>query len=89
MCIKLNISEAKTLLQECIVAGAEAVGDDSVLKAMNLDILMHTRSEDVKTRLFALTCTETLWRANGSKLLGLFFSPHLPGALPDFGTLVI
>ncbi|KAJ4466217.1 armadillo-type protein [Lentinula lateritia] len=70
VCIKLNISEAKTLLQECIVAGAEAVGDDSVLKAMNLDILMHTRSEDVKTRLFALTCTETLWRANGSKLLG-------------------
>ncbi|KAJ3806976.1 armadillo-type protein [Lentinula aff. lateritia] len=70
VCIKLNISEAKTLLQECIVAGAETVGDDSVLKAMNLDILMHTRSEDVKTRLFALTCTETLWRANGSKLLG-------------------
>jgi len=31
---------------------------------------MHTRSEDVRLRTFALTCSETLWRAHGGKLLG-------------------
>ncbi|KAJ3761867.1 hypothetical protein EV360DRAFT_36877 [Lentinula raphanica] len=70
ICVKLNILEAKSLLQDCLVAGAETATDDSVLKLMNLDILMHTRSEDAKIRLFALTCAEALWRAHGSKLLG-------------------
>ncbi|KAJ4481176.1 hypothetical protein J3R30DRAFT_3464943 [Lentinula aciculospora] len=69
-CVRLNISEAKTLLQDCLVASVETVTDDSVLKTINLDVLMHTRSEDAKTRLFALTCAETLWRVHGSKLLG-------------------
>lgn len=31
---------------------------------------MHTRAEDVKTKMFALMCAETMWRACGSKLLG-------------------
>ncbi|KAJ3965955.1 hypothetical protein EV361DRAFT_608730 [Lentinula raphanica] len=70
ICVKLNILEAKSLLQDCLVAGAETATDDRVLKLMNLDILMHTRSEDAKIRLFALTCAEALWRAHGSKLLG-------------------
>jgi len=70
-CAKLSQNDtARTLLQDCLVAGAESVTDDNVLKAMNLDILMHTRSEDVKTRLFALICADTLWRAHGAKLLG-------------------
>ncbi|KAJ3784963.1 armadillo-type protein [Lentinula aff. detonsa] len=70
VCVRLNRIEAKMLLQDCLVAAAETATDDSVLKTMNLDILMHTRSEDAKTRLFALTCAETLWRAHGSKFLG-------------------
>ena len=44
--------------------------DDSLLKSINLDLLMYTRSEDVRLRSFVLTCSEMLWRAHGSKLLG-------------------
>lgn len=49
----------------------EAVNDDALLKSINLDLLMHTRSEDVRLRTFALACSETLWRAHGGKLLGM------------------
>lgn len=48
----------------------ESVNDDGLLKSINLDLLMHTRSEDVRLRTFALTCSETLWRKHGGKLLG-------------------
>ncbi|KIK65016.1 hypothetical protein GYMLUDRAFT_39424 [Collybiopsis luxurians FD-317 M1] len=71
VCVKLHMPDStRALLQDCLVAGAETVSDDSVLKSVNLDILMHTRSEDAKTRLFALTCAEAIWRACGSKLMG-------------------
>jgi len=65
-----NPDSAKSLLQDCLVSCADTVTDDSILKTINLDILMHTRAEDVKTKLFALMCAETMWRACGSKLLG-------------------
>jgi hypothetical protein len=48
----------------------EAVNDDALIKSINLDLLMHTRSEDVRLRVFALTCSESLWRAHGGKMLG-------------------
>ena len=48
----------------------ESATDDMILKAINLELLMHTRSEDVRLRLFALSCSEKLWRAHGNKLLG-------------------
>ncbi|KAF5392137.1 hypothetical protein D9757_003220 [Collybiopsis confluens] len=71
VCVKLHVPDSvKALLQDCLVAGAENVTDDSVLKSINLDILMHSRSEDAKIRMFALNCAETLWKACGSKLLG-------------------
>ncbi|KAE9407069.1 hypothetical protein BT96DRAFT_987019 [Gymnopus androsaceus JB14] len=65
-----NPDSAKSLLQDCLVSCADTVTDDSILKTINLDILMHTRAEDVKTKLFALMCAEAMWRACGSKLLG-------------------
>lgn len=37
---------------------------------MNVDLLMHTRSEDARLRLYALTCSEALWRAHSEKLIG-------------------
>jgi U3 small nucleolar RNA-associated protein 10 len=70
VCIRLEIPEGKTTLSGCLEALMEAVNDDTLIKSINLDLLMHTRSEDVRTRIFALTCSETLWRAHGGKLLG-------------------
>jgi hypothetical protein len=48
----------------------DCVTDDALLKSINLDLLMYSRSEDPRLRLFALTCAETLWVAHGGKLLG-------------------
>ncbi|KAF9468309.1 hypothetical protein BDZ94DRAFT_1246474 [Collybia nuda] len=70
VCINLNYSDGKTLLQECLTALTDTTTDDDLLKAINLDVLMHTRSEDARLRLLALTCSEALWRAHGGKLLG-------------------
>jgi len=70
ICIRLEVPEGKRTLSGCLDALMEAVNDDTLIKSINLDLLMHTRSEDVRSRVFALTCSETLWRAHGEKLLG-------------------
>ncbi|KAG5637085.1 hypothetical protein H0H81_005818 [Sphagnurus paluster] len=70
VCVRSNASNGKSSLQDCLVALTDTVTDDLLLKSINLDILMHTRSEDVRLRLFALTCSEKLWKAHGGKLLG-------------------
>lgn len=70
ICIRLELPEGKTTLSGCLEALMEAVHDDTLIKSINLDLLMHTRSEDVRSRVFALACSETLWRAHGGKLLG-------------------
>ncbi|KAF9268872.1 hypothetical protein L218DRAFT_536645 [Marasmius fiardii PR-910] len=70
ICAQLNDEDAKTFLQDSLISTAEHVVDDTFLKTINLDILMHTRSEDVSTRLFALSCSEALWRVHGGKLSG-------------------
>ncbi|RDB23790.1 U3 small nucleolar RNA-associated protein 10 [Hypsizygus marmoreus] len=69
-CVKANSVEGKTSLQDSLLALVDSATDDMLLKAVNLEILMHTRSEDVRLRLFALTCGEKLWRVHGGKLLG-------------------
>lgn len=74
VCIKLNYTDGKIQLQECLGALTDSATDDNLLKAINLDLLMHTRSEDVRLRLLALTCSEALWRVHGGKLLGSLFS---------------
>ncbi|ESK96722.1 u3 small nucleolar RNA-associated protein 10 [Moniliophthora roreri MCA 2997] len=70
VCVKLNIAEAKVPLQEALSSAVEHVTDDTLLKSVNLDILMHTRSEDAGTRIFALSTSESLWKTHGGKLLG-------------------
>lgn len=60
----------KTALSECLVATAEVIGDDTLLKTLNVNLLMHTRSEDIRVRIYALACSEALWRAHGDKLIG-------------------
>ncbi|PPQ90282.1 hypothetical protein CVT25_013107 [Psilocybe cyanescens] len=70
VCIRLGFADGKILLQDCFAALVETATDDTLLKAINLNILMHTRSEDHRVRLFALTCSEAIWHSNGGKLLG-------------------
>ncbi|KAK0447887.1 uncharacterized protein EV420DRAFT_1647628 [Desarmillaria tabescens] len=70
VCLKLNLPEGKQLLQDTLCALTDNATDDVLLKSINLDLLMHTRSEDVQVRLYALVCSKTLWQTHGGKLLG-------------------
>ncbi|KAJ6463475.1 hypothetical protein C8R45DRAFT_840925 [Mycena sanguinolenta] len=70
VCIRLGSSaEAKALVTECLVALTDSAADDVLLKTLNLDLLMHTRSDDARLRVFALACATALWNAHGGKLL--------------------
>lgn len=71
VCIRLGSTAGKASLPVCLEAMTEAVNDDTLLKSINLDLLMHTRSDDVRLRTFALTCSEVLWQSHGGKLLGM------------------
>lgn len=57
-------------LSAVLVALCDAATDDALLKRLNLDVLMHTRSDDARVRVFALRCASALWLAHGSKLIG-------------------
>ncbi|KAF9451337.1 hypothetical protein P691DRAFT_663457 [Macrolepiota fuliginosa MF-IS2] len=71
LCTKLPVDlDAKTLFQQCLDAIVEDVSDDALLKSINLELLMHTRSENAKIRQFALMCSTSLWRTHSGKLLG-------------------
>ncbi|KAF8966928.1 armadillo-type protein [Flammula alnicola] len=70
VCVKANFADGKAQLQDCFAALVESVIDDTLLKTINLNILMHTRSEDARVRIFALASSEALWRVNGGKLIG-------------------
>jgi len=70
VCVRFSFTEGRPLLQECLSALVDSVTDDILLKSINLNILMHTRSDDVRQRVWALTCSESLWRGHGGKLLG-------------------
>lgn len=71
VCVRLGFADGKPQLQDALAALVENANDDTLLKSINLAVLMHTRSEDHRTRLFALTCAEALWRVNGGKLIGM------------------
>ena len=58
------------LLQNALNALVDTVTDDTLLKSINLDILMHTRSEDARLRTYALSCSEMMWQNHGGKLIG-------------------
>jgi U3 small nucleolar RNA-associated protein 10 len=71
VCIRLftSSSDTKSLLRQCIVSLVETTSDDVVLKSINLDVLLHTRSEEARIRLLALSCSEALWTAHAGKML--------------------
>lgn len=60
--------------KEIVFASLVAIGgtatDDGLLKRLNLDVLMHTRSDDTLVRIFALQCAHALWTAHGRKFVG-------------------
>ncbi|KZT23010.1 hypothetical protein NEOLEDRAFT_1180414 [Neolentinus lepideus HHB14362 ss-1] len=68
--IVLSIQDSKDVLQDCLVALTESVSDDALLKKINLDVLMHARSDYPALRLFALSCSAAIWKTHGHKLLG-------------------
>lgn len=71
-CIKLNIADGKQVLTKCLIAMTSVAVDDSLLKSINLNLLMHSRAEDARERIFALSCSEALWREQGGKLIGSY-----------------
>ncbi|KAK7688534.1 hypothetical protein QCA50_008072 [Cerrena zonata] len=68
--VRFNDNEKKTAISECLLGMAEAITDDNLLKSLNIDILMNTRSEDPRLRCQALICSEAMWKSHGGKLLG-------------------
>jgi len=56
----------------CLLSVAALLPNASsdLLKRLNLDLLMHTRSEDARVRLLALACATETWKAEGGKLVG-------------------
>jgi U3 small nucleolar RNA-associated protein 10 len=61
---------AKAVLTATLSNFGSIVNDENLLKSVNLEILMQTRSEDPRQRILALDCAQQLWTSNGSKLLG-------------------
>jgi U3 small nucleolar RNA-associated protein 10 len=70
VCPSFKLEEARQALKTCLSALVAAVDDDSLLKKLNLELLMQTRSDDAQVRLFALECAEHIWHRHGEKLSG-------------------
>ena len=51
---------SKSVLTDCLLGMAEVITDDNLLKSLNIDILMSTRSEDPRLRAQALACSEAM-----------------------------
>ena len=60
----------REIVSASLVALGDTATDGGLLKQLNLDVLMHTRSDDTLVRIFALQCGHALWTAHGSKLVG-------------------
>ncbi len=73
MATRVNAVDSKAAVSECLIAILSLVDDDIMTKSLNLDVLMHSRSEEARVRLFSVACAEQLWRAHGDKLLGRCF----------------
>lgn len=73
-------AERGALLSGALCSLAGAVSEDydergggsggALLKSLNLGILMQTRSEGSKQRIFSIQCATELWKTNGIKLVG-------------------
>ncbi|KIY65181.1 hypothetical protein CYLTODRAFT_357230 [Cylindrobasidium torrendii FP15055 ss-10] len=66
---QMQNADAAALLRDTLSALVENASDDTLLKTTNLELLMHTRSEEVQVRLFALGCATVIWQTHGGKML--------------------
>ncbi|KAI9454082.1 hypothetical protein F5148DRAFT_1378333 [Russula earlei] len=65
-----DIGGSRGAVTAALVALGDVATDDTLLKRLNLDVLLHTREDDAHVRIFALQCARALWTAHGSKLVG-------------------
>lgn len=64
------------LLRPTLAQFANLLTREDQIKRLNLDILMHTRSEDARIRLLAMKCAVQAWTSAGSVLAReCLFSP--------------
>ena len=63
-------------LASCLVSVITLLPNTSfdLLKHLNLDLIMHTCSEDAWVHILVLACTTELWKTDGSKLVGASLS---------------
>ena len=67
-----TVSSELQLLSHAFTGIVECTEDDSLLKDMNMKVLMHTRSEDVRVRLAAVQSAAIIWDSQGRKLRGVY-----------------
>jgi len=68
VCIGLKIENGKALLTECLLSLLGCADGDPLVKAINLAIIQHSKSEDARIRLYSLTCSVAGWEKLGRKL---------------------
>ncbi|KAG8889028.1 snoRNA-binding rRNA-processing protein utp10 [Tulasnella sp. 332] len=59
--------EDRCSLITCLAGFAHAANREELLKALNLGILMETRSEDLKIQTFALDSLAAIWKREGAR----------------------
>ncbi|KLO17716.1 hypothetical protein SCHPADRAFT_845947 [Schizopora paradoxa] len=68
ICIGLKIENGKALLTDCLLSLVGCADGDPLLKAINLAIIQHSKSEDARIRLYSLSCSVAVWEKFGRKL---------------------
>ena len=74
VCVCLNADEeARSELKQCLANFLVVATDETLTKSVNTGVLMLTRSESSRQRIFAIDCAHHLWCTNGRKLAGTGF----------------
>jgi len=73
VCVAASLDDpaVKDAVSSCVSSMAGIVLDEALLKHINLDILMQTRDDEVRTKLYALSCARHVWEDHGKRLAGL------------------
>ncbi|KIO16257.1 hypothetical protein M407DRAFT_247031 [Tulasnella calospora MUT 4182] len=69
-CAGLRIDDGKSLLPSCMAVFAHAINREELLKSFHFYILMETRSEEHHAQLLALQSLTSVWKRNGSRVIG-------------------
>lgn len=70
--VPVRIALKQTMSKQVLIGSLDALVDclegDSFVKAVNLALLVHTRSGGARVRLLTLRCAVSMWRTHGVKL---------------------